>query len=237
MSELNKMVAGIPMPERIKRLPISPAGFPVPWFVQWYKDGKACAVGEGAPDFRVADLDKMARAVNLRTFGHRLCWTCGQTLGRHLAFIIGPMCAINRTISEPPSHFECAEYSAKACPFLSKPRMRRNEKDLPETRVDAAGFAIDRNPGVVCIWVTQTYKVERAPMGNKGVLFNLGDPERVLWFCESRPATRAEVLASIDSGYPLLERLAKAQGNGAEEALVQYRERAMALLPAEAAAS
>lgn len=231
-TELNNMIAGIPMPDRIKRLPISPAGFPVPWFVTWYKDGKPCLTGEGAPDFRVANTNKMARAVNLRKHGHRLCWTCGEVLGRHLAFVIGPMCAINRTISEPPSHFECAEYSAKACPFLSKPRMRRNEKDLPEARHDAAGMGIKRNPGCVCVWVTQSYTVEKAHMGNAGALFHLGDPDRVLWFCEGREATRDEVLASIDSGYPLLQMVAGMEGNGAPEALQQYRERAMALLPA-----
>lgn len=224
-----------PMPDRIARLPRDRRGFPVPWFVTWYKDGEPCPTGEGEPDFRVADQDKMARAVNLRKFGHRLCWVCGGAMGKHLAFVIGPMCAINRTISEPPSHFECAEFSAKACPFLSKPRMRRNDKDMPEKIVEAAGNAILRNPGVACVWITRSYRIERAHGGRPGSLFALGDPERVLWFCEGRDATRAEVLASINSGFPLLEEVARREGNGAEEALKEYRERAMVLLPAEAA--
>ena len=64
--------------------------------------------------------------------GSSKCWLCGQTLGKHMTFPIGPMCAITRTTAEPPSHLACAEYAVKACPFLSQPRMRRNERDLPE---------------------------------------------------------------------------------------------------------
>ena len=55
------------------------------------------------------------------------CWVCGDPLGVHLTFPIGPMCALNRTISEPPSHHECASWSARNCPFLSRPHMVRRE--------------------------------------------------------------------------------------------------------------
>jgi hypothetical protein len=85
------------MPDRIRRLPISPAGFPVPWFVAWFKDGKPCPVGDGTPDFRVADTRKMGKAVN-----QHYCWTCGGPMGVFKCFILGPMCAINRVITEPP---------------------------------------------------------------------------------------------------------------------------------------
>ncbi len=141
------------------------------------------------------------------------------------------MCAINRVISEPPSHRECAEFSAMGCPFLSQPRMRRNEVDLPSDIRAAAGHGLKRNPGVACIWITQSYKPFRAHMGNSGVLFQIGDPVEVLWFAQGREATRAEVLASIDSGYPALEELAVAQGAEAVAELHRYRERAMPLLP------
>jgi hypothetical protein len=223
-----KLHAGLPpLPPRIKRLPISPAGFPVPWFVQWYKDGKAVRDADGEPDFRVANQDKLHAAVK---FGK--CWVCGQPTGKFKAFVIGPMCAINRTISEPPSHRECAIFSATACPFLSKPRMRRNEVGLPEKREPAAGFGIDRNPGVACVWITLSYKVERAHAGNEGVLFALGDPIEVLWFAQGREATRSEVIASIESGMPFLEKVAAMQEGGLE-ALALYKARAMPLLPAQ----
>lgn len=214
------------MPKRIARLPRDHRGFPVPWFVQWYCEGAPSERGVGQPDFRVIDSPKIAVAHN-----RKLCWICGEPRGVHLAFNIGPMCAINRTISEPPSHLDCAEFSAKACPFLSQPRMRRNEKDLPEDRNDAAGFGLKRNPGVACIWVTRTYKPFRPIIGKPGVLFEIGEPEQVLWICEGRPATRAEVWASIESGLPSLEELAVAEGNGAPEALKGYVARMMPLLP------
>lgn len=219
-----------PMPARIARLPRDHRGFPVPWFVQWYQDGKACAFGQGTPDFRVADTSKIGRAIR-----HGHCWVCGEKVGTFKAFVIGPMCAINRTISEPPSHKDCAVFSATACPFLSRPRMKRNEKDLPEERQGAAGFGIRRNPGVACVWITRSYTPFRAPMGNAGILFEIGKPEEVLWFAEGRAATRSEVLASIDSGFPQLEELAIREGADAIRALGEYRARVLPLLPAEAA--
>ena len=114
MTELNERMRAVSMPPRIRRLPVSPAGFPVPWFIQWFDGGKPCAPGDGVPDFRVFDAGKLRLAIKARR-----CWVCGGQLGVHLAFVIGPMCSINRVISEPPSHRECAVFSATACPFLS----------------------------------------------------------------------------------------------------------------------
>ena len=203
-----------PLPQRMRALPLDHRGFPVPWFVAWI-DGQA--------DFRVIERGRLAEAVK-----KNLCWLCGQPKGRHHAFIIGPMCAINRTISEPSSHLECAEFAVKACPFLTQPRMRRNEKDVPEAAVEAAGVGLKRNPGAVCIWITREFKLWRV---ENGVLFRLGDPERVLWFAEGRPATREEVQTSIDSGLHLLRQPAEEQGPEAVAALNRYIERIQPLLP------
>ena len=67
------------MPDRIRRLRISPTGFPVPFFVTWFKDGKPCADGDGEPDFRVIDPRKMKRCID----HHGICaghavprWVC-----------------------------------------------------------------------------------------------------------------------------------------------------------------
>jgi hypothetical protein len=143
------------------------------------------------------------------------------------------MCAVNRVISEPPQHFECAEFSAKSCPFLSQPRMRRNERDLPEARVEAAGLGIKRNPGVACVWVTRDYQVMRPHIGAKGILFQIGDPLGVNWYAHGRAATRAEVFASIESGFPFLRDLADREGAEAVAALYASLDRAMCLLPLE----
>jgi hypothetical protein len=77
-------------PPAIQALPLDRRGFPVPWFIKWF---------DGQPDFRVADREKMALAVR-----HGRCWICGKPMGRMKCFVIGPMCAVNRISSEPPSH-------------------------------------------------------------------------------------------------------------------------------------
>lgn len=227
----NRSVDTGSMPDRIRRLPISPEGFPVPWFVTWFKGDQQCETGDGVPDFRVVDPRKMKRCID-----HHNCWVCGGVMGIHKCFVIGPMCAINRVISEPPSHRDCAIFSATACPFLSRPRMVRNEKGLTDDNgklrdglVEAAGFGLKRNPGAVCVWITKTYHPFKAPGG--GILFSLGRPTETLWFANGRPATRAEVLASIDSGYPTLEELARQEGAEAMAALAVQREVALALVP------
>lgn len=214
-----------PLPDRMRRLPLDHRGFPVPWFVAWFDQGKPCDPGVGKADFRVIDAPKMSIAVR-----QRRCWVCGEPLGVRMAFVIGPMCAVNRVISEPPSHRDCAIFSATACPFLSQPRMKRNEKDLPEGK-EAAGHVLKRNPGAACVWITRIYRPFRPSVGNPGVLFQLGDPIETLWFANGRPATRAEVMASIESGLPSLQELADAQGPEARIELRKAYDRAMPLLP------
>lgn len=174
------------MPARIAALPTL-RGYPVPWFVDKVN---------GEYDFRVMDGRKLVRAVK-----ESLCWTCGGKLGKFKTFILGPMCGINRTISEPPSHQECARYSARHCPFLSMPHMKRREKGMPE-EAQCAGVGLKRNPGAVCLWTIKSYKPFSD--GRGGVLFTFPDPESVEWFAEGRRATRAEVERSIETGLPHL---------------------------------
>lgn len=204
-----------PVPFRLRARPIV-RGYPLPWFCP-------------ADDFRVADGRKMIEAIN-----HKKCWICGGPLGRFLAWCIGPMCSINRTISEPPSHRECAEWAIVACPFLNQRQVRRRENDLPEERGGPAGIAITRQPGVSCLWIARSYRVIRVEAGEgiePGILFKIGDPVDVRWYREGRQATRAEVLHSIDTGYPLLLKVAEEDGN--VEELEAARDKAMALLPQE----
>jgi hypothetical protein len=183
---LNAAIANIPLPERLRRLPISDTGFPVPWFVEWI---------DGKPDFRVMSSERWARAIRVD-----LCWLCGQTLGRWKVFTAGPMCAINRTSAEPPSHRTCAEYAVTTCPFLTKPRMRRNHADLPETRAPG-GMMIERNPGVTLLWVTHDYKVMKT---DTGPIIRMGEPVEIVAYAGGGLATREELDASIASGLPLL---------------------------------
>lgn len=170
-------------------------GYYVPWFVHWDGD---------VPDFRVIATGKLGEA-----YKYQKCWVCGQPRGKIVSFVIGPMCAVNRTSAEPPSHRECAIYSARACPFLTRPKMRRNYKDIPEEALNPdgttkvlGGVGLDRNPGVALVWITRDWHIERVFNGH---IFKFGDPVETLWYCEGRTATRAEVMASIESGVPLLQ--------------------------------
>lgn len=182
----------VPMPGRIRALPRNKAGYPIPYFA---------AHIDGERDFRVGDPQAYRACIR-----DRLCWICGQRRRRdESAFVIGPMCAVNRISQDPPSHRECAEYGAQVCPFMARPDMTRRHRGLPPD-VGNAGIAIKRNPGACLVWVVRSWSTFRPPVGGGyGVLFRLGEPIATSWWACGRPATRAEVLASIDSGLPLLD--------------------------------
>lgn len=210
-----------PLPLRLRKLPIDARGYPVPFFVPWI----AGPDGADVPEFRGMDARKLVRAIK-----QKLCWICGEALGRWLAFPIGPMCAITRTTAEPPSHFECAEWSVRHCPFLSQPRMVRRDEDFPVGAVQP-GIMITRNPGVTCLWITRSFEIFND--GKDKPLITVGEPDRVAWWREARLATRAEVEESIASGFPVLLAAAQHDGKFAVEALGRAYERARGLFPEE----
>ncbi|CAJ4810091.1 Uncharacterised protein [Burkholderia pseudomallei] len=195
MSE-HKLRDGLPtLPPEMMNLPIDERGYPVPFFVAWIN---------GKPDFRIVDPAKKEKAIRFDC-----CWICGGTLGRYRAFVIGPMCAVNRVSSEPPSHLNCALFAVHACPFLVMPKAHRREVNMPEGSRDPPGIFVKRNPGVTLIWVTRVYKISRHA---EGELFRLvGEPSATLWYTEGRRATREEARASLDSGLPILREMAAAE--------------------------
>lgn len=206
-----------PLPARMQRLPLDARGYPVPWFVAWLENDEEVPPGRGTPDFRVVARGRVAASYK------GLCWVCGQPRGVHKSFVIGPMCMVNRTTSEPACHLECALWSAIACPFLSKPHAERRETKMP-SHVPAPGFMIERNPGVAVVWTTRTCKPFNA---DPGVLFQLGPPEHIQCFREGRRATRAELMESLDSGFPRL--LAAAETEGPESVSELHKMRAEAI--------
>jgi hypothetical protein len=201
MTKLDTLLADAPA--SIKRLTRDARGYPVPWFV----DRKA-PLRDGNPDFRIMDGERLKLAVR-----ERRCWVCGGRITTPAAtFVAGPMCGINRTSAEPPTHRDCARFSATACPFLAQPKRVRDERELPGDHM--AGFGILRNPGVVMLWTCERWKTYRPTTGGAGLLFELGDPSTNLeWLREGRPATRAEIMQSIETGLPHL--LAQAARDGA----------------------
>ncbi len=215
------------MPLNLRDRPLQDFGgkkFMVPWFV--------AKIGNRF-DFRVIRPMGVYKAHT-----EKRCWLCGKPREKLHTFVIGPMCAVNRVSSEPPSHPECALYAALTCPFLSNPKMRRSPRDLPDGTKEMAGVGLPRNPGVTALWTTKKYNViniDAVPeiKANAGVLFDIGDPIRVAWFREGRSATKEEILASIDGGLPTLMELAMAQGRGAVMELQQQYRLAMQYLPKE----
>jgi hypothetical protein len=211
MQQLNKRIERIEIPDRLRGFPLSREGYPIPWFVPFV---------DGQPEFRAMDGEKFRSAIK-----NRRCWLCGGALGKFLTFPIGPMCVITRTTAEPPSHLGCAEYAVRVCPFLTQPRMRRNEQDMPEGS-EMPGIGIRRNPGVTVLWTCLDYRLFNDGRGN--ILFKVGEPKHVERWAEGRAASSEELLASLDSGYPLL--VDEAEKDGSVGELEQYKQLAYRVL-------
>jgi hypothetical protein len=186
----------------MRHLPLDERGYPIPEFVDTVDDKR---------DFRFMSQVHWQHCVQ-----QRRCWVCGGQLGARLCFVVGPMCLVNRTSSEPPSHRECGQWSARFCPFLSRPHMVRREDDLSRSVAgNVAGCPILRNPGAIACVIARSYQIFRDDKG--APLIMIGIPEEVTWWAEGRPATRAEVDESIRTGLPKLEEIAAQQKGGLEE--------------------
>jgi hypothetical protein len=208
----------------MERLPVDHRGYPVPWFVAWLdEDGNAADRGEGAPDFRLQQPGALAEAWNKKR-----CWLCGERTGRHVAFVVGSMCAANRVTAEPPSHRDCAEFAAKACPFLARPHARRRPISSA-LDVSQPGIPILRNPGVCAVWVIQRRDVKVVKVEG-GHLVELGDPSEVHWYTHGATATREQCEASIEAGLPAL-RLELGADRASVRLLEQQLAKSKAVLP------
>lgn len=213
----------IPLPNRMLALPRDQRrDLPIPWFVDITPDGKH--------DFRVIRRGGVAQAYMRQT-----CWICGQPLGRFRCFVLGPLSTISRVTSEPPCHRACAEYAVKVCPFMVRPNMRRQDHNLPADIQPPPGQHLDRNPGVVAIWVVETNRTGSAyqvvPAGEGYLIQLTTHPTEVTWWREGRAATRPEVYASMVDGFPELLKEAQAEGRAAVRELKQATLEANAFLP------
>jgi hypothetical protein len=166
------------MPARMKGRPFDHRGFPVPWFVTRKTDA-------GLWDFQVVEATRKDEAIR-----HRKCWVTGEPLGRAVAFVIGPMCIINRVSSDPPIIPEVAEWSARICPFLSRPLAKRPHFD--GNQMDTPGLMVADNPGLCAVWVTRGYAY-----GRTGLFRLLDDPVRVSWWRNGREVTGTEEAQAI----------------------------------------
>lgn len=208
----------IPVPRRLASMPRDRRGFVVPFFVDWVN---------GEPVFPALDPNKWKRCV-----AQRLCWLCGQPLGRNLIFVIGPMCGINRVTFEPPSHADCADYALKVCPFIVNPAMRRvpMAKVAPELgpMVPPPGQHSDDNPGTMIFWATRTYALIRT---DTGPLISIGDPFEHAWWTRGRIARPEEAADAFRVGAERLLRAAATEGDEAVADLEKLVNAALRLLP------
>lgn len=99
------------IPPRLAARPRDKRGYPIPCTILIDKDGK--------PDFRVNDMERWVRMV-----AHRRCAMCGEPMGRHVAFIGGPLAHVNRLFTDAGMHLDCAQYAMATCPYLALPRMQ-----------------------------------------------------------------------------------------------------------------
>ena len=198
------------MPERIRQLPRSAEGYPVPFFTSWR---------DGEPEFGIV-CERKREAARLR----KVCWICGDHLGVYKCFMVGPARALSRSSIDPPSHLQCAAFSAVACPFMLNPA----PKPTGEEELDPPGSLRDPNPGVTVLWSTKSF--ETKPMG-PSKLFLLGPPTALAWYKQGRAATLAEVSASVADVVPLLQERAEREGEHALRDLVAAVQQIMPMMP------
>ena len=78
------------------------------------------------------------------------------------------------------------------------------------------------------LWTTNTYSI--FDDGRGGRLVHMGEPTTVEWYASGRLATKEQVVASIDAGFPALAEMALKQ-DGAMKYLTECRERFEKYLP------
>ncbi len=202
-----------PMPSRLTSLPLDHRGYPVPWFVT-----------ERTPDGR-HDFVRIQAARADEAMKGRLCWVSGHPLGRNVAFVVGPMCIINRVSGDPPVIPEIADWSVQACPFLSRPLAKR-----PTERLEGhttPGIMDPGNPGICAVWVTRDWQRTRDR------LFRFGEPERVTWWHKGAPCDPATAARGFEKSARTLEEMAEAEGAEAMAAIARLKAHARQYLPTD----
>lgn len=100
----------VPIPYRMKHLPLDKRGYPIP--VGVWRDSN------GTPHFTINEESR--RITNL--YRH-LCPICGMMLFRGCWFVGGPGSAFHKMgcYIDPPMHKECMDYALQVCPYLAAP--------------------------------------------------------------------------------------------------------------------
>lgn len=104
----------IPIPERMKHLPVDRRGLPIPVIVMWTDDGE--------PLFAANDEGERQRVIR-----QDLCQICGGRLNRGRWFTGGmiSVCATHGVNLDSGMHDECVHYALHVCPYLAAPKYGR----------------------------------------------------------------------------------------------------------------
>jgi hypothetical protein len=187
-------------PDRIARLPLDRRGFPVPWFVSWR---------DGLPQFPVVDAAKLGLA-----WSDERCWVCGERLGVHRSWVMGPMSVIEGATPEPPSHHDCATFAAEACPHLTTDARYSDNFGAADGYAQQGNISKIRS-AATAIWVTRGRGATPFRAGG-GILFKLDDPARLEWYAHGGKATDVDVRQAIAAVLPTLRLAAEADRREAE---------------------
>jgi hypothetical protein len=134
-------------------------GFPVPI---------TAMVIDGVPDFRVVDSSRIVECL-----GEELCAICGIPLGTFCCFIGGELCKENHLFADPAMHEPCAEYAAKACPFVSGNKTEYSSETVDESKIQVIPDASAVRPAHMYLLRTRTKDI-RIVKVNKSVLIQAG---------------------------------------------------------------
>lgn len=127
----------VPIPDRMKHLPLDRRGYPIPATVMIDDDGKAHF------------------SVNVENIRQRLikedrCPICGGKLLRGRWSVGGPASAFHEhgAYIDPPMHYECVRYAMQVCPYLAMPSYTK--------RIDDKGVDYSKVPGDIIIQTDPT---------------------------------------------------------------------------------
>lgn len=104
---MRQLKVAVPIPERMKSLPMDQRGYPIPYTVLRDSKGKA--------HFAVNSEER-----RLRCLKEDLCPICGLRLFRGRWLVGGPGSGLvaEGLFQDPPMHSECAHYALQVCPWL-----------------------------------------------------------------------------------------------------------------------
>lgn len=138
----------VPIPDRMRGLPLDDRGYPIPVIVLRDRSGR--------PHFTVNAQEVVEEMI----FQDR-CSICGGGHDRRRWFVGGPMSAFhpNGSYMDPPLHAECMRYAMRVCPWLGIVRFRSridggtmSTEEIERTRVVIDRTMIPGKPAVfVCV--------------------------------------------------------------------------------------